>query len=102
MTHADLPAPGGINALANPLQHGRTAPSVILHADGSCQVQATETGSYDVSTFALDGSSLGKASLQLAAGTSQTVSLGLEQAPAGIYLVQVRSQAGSSFLKYVK
>jgi hypothetical protein len=77
--------------------------SVSLHSGGRCEIQSIKSGTREITTLTLDGSQLNQTSVQMAAGMSLSVSLGVDRAPAGIYLVRVRvfSDKGNTILKYL-
>jgi hypothetical protein len=100
LTHAEVGGSGTVGMANKPAQS--TMPASVLLRKGMCEIFANKAATYQITTLGLNGSMVNQASLPMAAGSSKLISLGLEGAPAGIYMVQVRSSAGIMAFKYIK
>jgi len=99
LTHADIKY---VTSAVQGKIHGVASSFVVLHHDGICEIKASKAGMFEVTALALDGSLLSHSNVQIAAGKSCLVSLGLERARAGMYLVRVHSAEGTQVLKFMK
>ncbi len=85
-----------------PLGGGSAPLQVTLLGNNTCEIQAHQTGRAQFSVLSIDGKRLSQSVVSLVAGEKRTLALGLDQAPKGIYLVQVRSSEGNTVLKLSK
>ncbi len=97
LTHVDLPT-STLAVADRPSGFGK----VSLTRNGTCEILSNATGSVDVSVVSLNGKRISQSSVSVTAGEARSVSLGLGNASAGIYLVQIRSTEGMTVLKYSK
>lgn len=101
LTHADLPyASTGITD-----RHGATGQklsTLSVGREGLCEIRAARSQTVEVAALSIDGRKIGSSVAHLNAGETRSVSLGLEQAPKGVYLVTLIAPEGASTLKFVK
>jgi hypothetical protein len=103
LTHGDIPLASNSSSISGkPTNYGQLGASVSLHGNGMIEILANQAASYEITTLGINGSQVSQTTINPVAGKSQLVSLGLNGAPAGMYLVQVRTGRGSSLIKYIK
>lgn len=100
LTHADIIYSNAAVISAGPK---REQQPVLLLRNGRGELRADKSGSYEIATLGLDGSLLNRTIVQMAAGVSRSVSLGVDRAPAGVYLVRGRGVSGKGgvLLRYM-
>jgi hypothetical protein len=76
--------------------------SISVMHDGTLGFTPNESGIVEVSVMGLDGRKVARQSLHAIAGQHRKLSLGMEQAPAGVYMVQLREPNNTATVKYTK
>ncbi len=97
LTHADILYSSDLSKKAYDRGHD---PATIAIQSGQLRILSNRSRSYEISTFGLNGSRLNQSNVQLAAGESRLVSLGMEHAPKGIYLVRIHSADWNPLFKF--
>lgn len=101
LTHADIVYSGSAGAPSN---HKFTPGLISLLRDGKCQLLSNKDGVVKIETLSINGSVINETSTNLFAGKSRQISIGIDHAPAGIYLVRasIIPEMKVYTLKYVK
>ncbi len=104
LTHADLDAPPWPPVASSIAGHTLVQSSlrVSLQPKGFCEILSNTTEPLQLSVVGLDGRRVSQSIVNVIAGQSQSVSLGIDRAPSGIYLVQVRGAQQNTVLKVSK
>ncbi len=100
LTHAELPYTAGV--ADRKLGSGKVGLQVGVQGNQICNLQSDKTEKVGVSVMTLNGKQVSQTLVSLVAGQSRSFSLGLEAAPSGLYLVQVRSSEGTVAVKISK
>jgi len=93
ITHADL---GGSTAVGDRRSASReSAIQLTPLGGGQVELRSLAAGRVRVSVVGASGQSVHRTALDLSAGESRRISLGLENSPAGLYFAQVRTGDGT-------
>ncbi len=100
LTHADVDSISPISILPN--HHSPKKITLSYSNSGFCKIHSEKSVLANLSVMSLNGKRWSQSSMELIAGQNQSISLGLEGAPAGIYLVQLSSELGNQVLRLVQ
>lgn len=100
LTHADIPYAIPVRKEKPSIRSSHTGHSFSTSRNGMIRLGSGQSGDFQIRTLALNGSVVNQTTVHLAAGECRQVWLGVNPALSGIYMIQVRSAAGTAVIKY--